>query len=96
MLVRQCRLEPLAATDRRDHQVKRVVLRMSAFLNEVIGGLPGSSNLDELGLVLLMALVFAKMCTKPALPVMYDLHESLLSLPEAYAYGVPLQSDRKV
>ena len=96
MLVRQRRLEPLAATDRRDHEVKRVVLRMPALLNEVIGGLPRGSNLDELRLVLLLALVFAEMSTKPALSIMYHLHESLLSLAGDHAYGVPLQSDRKV
>src|SRR5205085_113763 len=65
--VRASGLEPVAAADRRDHEVQARVLRMAALFDEIFRGLLARADLDELRL--LGGLVLAKMETQPALAV---------------------------
>src|SRR5688572_30157388 len=62
-------LEAGAAADRRDHQMKRLVLRVAALLDEVFGRLMLASDLNQLG-HRVGGVMLAKMDAKSTLSVL--------------------------
>jgi hypothetical protein len=76
-LIHPRRLEPVAAADRRHHEMQRGVLRVATLFDEIFRRLLARPDLRELGL--LGRLVFTKVGTQTALTVMHLEHVWLLS-----------------
>ena len=67
-------LEPVAAADGRDDQVKRRMFRVAAFIHEILRRVVRDPDLDQ-GLTILVML--AKMSAQSALSVVYLDHDRL-------------------